>query len=91
VSVGIQAVQARMRRAGDGRPRLLILDCEENGPLIDELQDYQWAPTAEGRPDREEPLKVNDHGCDALRYLVMRLDRPADPHTAAGAMERMSV
>jgi phage terminase large subunit len=91
VSVGIQAVQARLRRAGDGRPRLLILDCEENGPLIDELQDYQWAPAKEDRPDREEPLKVNDHGCDALRYLVMRLDRPADPHTAAGAMERMSV
>jgi hypothetical protein len=35
----------------------------------------------EGRPDSETPLKDGaDHAVDALRYLVLNLDRP---HRAA--------
>ena len=39
--------------------------------LIKEIEGYQWK---EGNPDLnapEEPLKINDHLCDDLRYLIM--------------------
>ena len=38
------------------------------------LLHYIWQQSKEGRPVKEEPLKVHDHGMDAMRYLVMQLD-----------------
>lgn len=40
----------------------------------DEMPDYAWQKTPDGKPDKEQPLKVNDHGCDTTRYLVRQLD-----------------
>lgn len=86
VSRGIQAVQARLQRGHDDQPRLFLLRdalverdgalTEERKPLCteQELPGYIWQTTADGKPDKEEPLKLNDHGCDALRYAVMYLD-----------------
>lgn len=55
-----------------GSPKLFILDRECNEPLIEELSGLLWAKpegTLEiGRPD--DVQKKNDHGYDALRYLV---------------------
>lgn len=80
VSDGIQAVAARFRLAGDGKPRLVIhRDC-----LIERDQDLAKAklPTClEEEPDtyvwkqggtgtKEEPVKESDDGLDALRYMV---------------------
>lgn len=86
VTVGIQAVQARLAPAGDGRPRLFLLRdslvarderlVEAKKPLCteQEIDGYVWAKTADGRPVKEEPVKVDDHGADALRYAVAYAD-----------------
>lgn len=46
--------------------------------LLDEIEQYQWEETPEGKQDKERPKKVNDHLCDALRYALMG-HRPRDP------------
>lgn len=83
---GIQEVAARLAPAGDGRPRLFL----HRGALVEadpelveaklptcteqEIPGYVWPKTAEGKESKEAPVKVNDHGCDALRYLATHLD-----------------
>ena len=86
VSVGIQAVQARLRKAGDGRPRLFLFSdalIEPDAKLeakrkplcaLDEFPGYIWQETRDGRPNKEEPVKDNDHSMDALRYAIMYVD-----------------
>ena len=87
ISPGIQAVQKRLRKAGDGRPRLYVL----RGSLIErdetlaakylpysleqEFDSYVWPKNDEGKPMKEAPIKLYDHALDPLRYLVMHLDR----------------
>jgi len=72
VLVGIQKVMARLHPAGDGRPRLYIHSRCSN--LLREMGQYRWNESKEGRNDKEEPVKENDHAMDALRYMVMELD-----------------
>lgn len=86
VSRGIQAVQQRLMRGHDDQPRLFLLKnalVERDGLLADErkptsteqeLPGYIWQTAGDGRPNKEEPLKLNDHGADCLRYAVMYLD-----------------
>lgn len=65
---GINAVHGRMLVLPDGMPRLTVDPSCEN--LIREMETYQWKPN---KP-KDEPVKAHDHACDALRYLVARLD-----------------
>lgn len=86
---GIQAVAARLRSAGDGKPRLYLLrdslvrrddDLEKaKKPTCteEEFESYIWKKDSSGTA--EEPLKENDHGMDALRYLTAYFDLV--PHT----------
>lgn len=88
VSEGIQAVAERLKPAGDGKPRLYICKdaLAERDPALDEarkpccteeeVQEYIWdASAATGQQNlRETPLKRNDHGCDAMRYLIAQID-----------------
>jgi phage terminase large subunit len=37
--------------------------------LIKELKSYKWKVTKDGKV-LDEPVKFNDHACDALRYGV---------------------
>ncbi len=86
VSPGIQAVQARLRIAGDGKPRLFVLRgalvevdpqlADRKRPLCteDEFTAYIWPKTKDGQTIKEQPVKENDHGMDALRYAVMYAD-----------------
>jgi len=86
VSPGIQAVQARLRRAGDGKPRLYMMRdalVDADPALLaarkptcteEEIAGYVWQGTGEGRATKEEPLKLDDHGMDAMRYAVMHAD-----------------
>lgn len=90
VSPGIQAVQSRMKVQGDGKPRIYFV----RGALVevdeslreahkptcteDELPEYSWQKYPDGKPNKEQPLKVNDHGCDTTRYLVYETEGP-DP------------
>lgn len=85
VKIGIQQVQARMRVAGDGKPRLMIMrDCtvKRDRTLVDakkpaataeEIPGYVWLNN-----DKKEDTveKTGDHGADAMRYLCMHLDPP---------------
>lgn len=83
---GIQAVQARLRPQGDGKPRIFILRdtvvevdqelAQHRKPTCtaDEIPGYIWLPPAPGRKAKEEPLKELDDGCDALRYIVAERD-----------------
>jgi len=85
VMPGIGAVQARLRIAGDGRPRLQYLRSALQGrdpvleeakkpcSVVEEMDCYIWNTTS-GRRKGEEPVKENDHGQDALRYLVAHFD-----------------
>lgn len=86
VSDGIQAVAARLRPAGDDRPRLVLLRdslverdvllAEAKQPTCteDEIEGYVWN-LGGGRSRGEEPVKEHDHGADAMRYLVATRDR----------------
>lgn len=90
VSDGIQAVQTRIRPAGDGRPRLFILrdSLAERDPELEEskrptctaeeIVGYVWDQTP-GKPPKETPVKDNDHGMDAARYVVAERDLGARP------------
>jgi|TARA_Y100000034_G_scaffold130764_1_gene190023 phage terminase large subunit len=72
VSRGIQAIKARLRIAGDSRPRLCIFDtCLHT---LKEFGYYRWPPEQLGKPEKEDPIKEADHCMDALRYMVMQLD-----------------
>lgn len=78
---GIQAASKRFEVHGDGKPRLFIVEgacanpdrrlSEAGKPTCtqDELSAYVWHPDG-----KDEPIKEDDHGCDALRYLVFHLD-----------------
>lgn len=86
ISDGIQAVAARMKNAGDGKPRLFILqgslvdrdpilqDAKLPCSTIEEVEGYVW-DTRGGRAKGEEPLDENNHGMDCARYICATLDR----------------
>lgn len=86
VSDGIQAVAARLKVQKDGKPRIFVLrnalverdeDLAMAGKplgLAQEIPGYVWAPGQEGKPVKEDPLKMDDHSCDAMRYMVAQLD-----------------
>jgi hypothetical protein len=84
---GIQLVGERLRPAGDGRPRLFVVrDCLADGtdPELDaakrpadtvaEFDGYVYPKGTDGKPLKEEPVKADDHGLDALRYAVAYVD-----------------
>jgi hypothetical protein len=87
VNPGIEAVQERLKAAGDGRRRLYVFrDClverdlslaEAKRPccLAEEFDGYVWAKAADGRPAKDAPVKENDHAMDALRYATLAIDR----------------
>ena len=86
VSDGIQAMGVRLRPAGDGRPRMYVLRtalverdeelAQAGKPLgfTQEVEGYVWAPGADGKPVKEEPLKLDDHSMDTARYVVAYQD-----------------
>lgn len=80
VSDGIQAVMGRLKPAGDGKPRLYYVrdalverdkSLQEAGrPCCseEEIGGYVWNET------KDAPVKEQDDGMDATRYLVAHLD-----------------
>lgn len=65
VSVGIQRVQKLMTY-----DVMTVSDCQEN--LIREFGTYEYDKESIDS-GKEKPVKVDDHCCDAWRYLVMGL------------------
>ena len=86
VDDGIQYVKERLRGDDLGRPRLFIMKgctVEEDLKMAaagrptstaQEALSYVWKPPTKAKPDgqpKDEPEKENDHGMDAMRYLVI--------------------
>lgn len=86
ITLGIQAMEKRIRPAGDGKPRLFLLRSalvEADPALVEakrpysteqEFGEYIWPKDKEGKPIKEVPEDLNNHGMDALRYMVAHLD-----------------
>lgn len=88
VSDGIQAVKARLKvQLHDNKPRLYVFkNCRVNDPdpllqekhkplcTAEEFDGYIWAKVQRTDSLKEEPVKKDDHGMDALRYLCYELD-----------------
>lgn len=94
VADGIQAVAARLKRAGDGRPRLFVLrdSLVRRDPelvaagkptcLAEEIPGYVWAePKTTGTvvSVKERPHKVDDDSVDCCRYICAELDGGVRP------------
>jgi hypothetical protein len=86
VSRGIQMVQQRLACSVNEEPRLFLLKgalVEADEALVQarkpfcteqEFAVYAWQKMPDGKPNKEEPQKVSDHGLDALRYGVVYVD-----------------
>lgn len=65
---GINRVYDMLSVREDGRPRLYVVNtCEWT---IDEFNMYRYKEVREGMSQKEEPLKVQDHLMDAVRYAL---------------------
>ena len=85
VIIGLQKVKARMKVQQDGYPRLFITSNCKN--LIREMGLYRWNEARNTGNEKEEPMKENDHAMDALRYMVMELDRGGGRVSAVAASD----
>ncbi len=84
VSVGLEVVMERLKVQEDKRPRLFILrdslvekdhqlaDAKKPYRIEDEFNGYIWKETGV----KEQPVKVDDHGMDLVRYSCMTIDKP---------------
>lgn len=89
ISPGIQTVQERLLVQGDGKPRLFIFknalveaDRElyreypgDTQPVCTEHEftAYSWPDGKDGKPNKEVPIDMYNHGLDCVRYLCMAL------------------
>lgn len=90
VKDGIQAVAGRLRPAGDGKPRLFIsrdavvdrdvelAEAKRPTSTVEEVVGYIW-DAQPGKQPKEQPVKQDDHGMDAMRYIVAERDLGAQP------------
>jgi PBSX family phage terminase large subunit len=58
---GITSIQDRLKVQRDGVPRLTVDPICVN--VINEFESYVW------KPEKDEPIKENDHSMDCLRYF----------------------
>lgn len=74
-----------------GPPRLFVVDeCEH---LIRQIMRYQHSPATDSRDARESVIKVDDHGVDAMRYLILNeegqiITRKTTPGTQGNSYRR---
>jgi phage terminase large subunit len=70
VNTGIQLVRARLvRRVGSNPALTFNPNCVH---ILSEFEQYCWMDNSTGL--KEQPIKANDHGLDALRYAVIGID-----------------
>jgi len=92
MSLGIQAVQKRLRYDDNTEPRLYffrdaLVETDKNladakRPVCTEQEfpGYVWAPAIRTDSIREVPVDVDNHSMDCVRYAIMYVD---DPGTVA--------
>jgi len=98
ISPGIQGVTERLKLGGDGLPRMVFMKeslkerdeklSEKHKPCSteQEFEGYVWPKSASGKPIKEVPVQADDHGMDAMRYLVAYIDK-----VGTEAMRRLGV
>ena len=81
---GINAVKKRLAekrlffvRDALRRPDQMLIDAQKPRRVEDEIPAYVWSTKA-----KEQPIKVDDHGVDMVRYAIMYVDAGVPP--AAG-------
>lgn len=84
----LEGIQATQRRFRDARLFLMrdsvvhidqeLADAKKPTSTAAEVVGYVW-DTGKGKSIKEQPLKIDDHGCDAMRYLVAERDLSARP------------
>lgn len=86
ITPGIGAVQARLRKSQDGRPRIfflasalverdeLLAEARKPTDTVSEFGGYVYPKGKDGKPVKEDPIKVDDHGMDTTRYAVCYID-----------------
>lgn len=100
VTSGIQAMEARIRPAEDGRPRLQLMrdvlvetdpalrEAKKPACTLEEVPGYVYPTVKKGRTEKEAPVKEDDHGLDTARYAVAYVDQLGQekaPQTATGS------
>lgn len=85
ISLGIQAVQTRLKQRHTGKIRFIrdaLVEVDETlefakkpTSTIDELPGYVWERDSSGKAVKEVPHGEDDHGCDATRYAVAWVDQ----------------
>jgi phage terminase large subunit len=82
---GIQMVQARLKVQKDGMPRILLMrdavidvdlsqkDAGKPASTLEEITSYVWAKS-DSPGKKEQPVKLNDDGMDAMRYICAERD-----------------
>jgi phage terminase large subunit len=91
VKDGLEVTQRRFRLDKDGRPSIFffrdavverdesLVEAHKPAATLEEIPGYIWLPGIDGKPAKEEPLKMNDHGCDGMRYLCKERDPASRP------------
>lgn len=86
VTDGLQATQARFKVQPDGKPRIYLMrgalvrrdpkldEAKKPCSTLEEIPGYVWETAQDGKPTKEHPVKLDDHGCDAMRYVVAEKD-----------------
>jgi phage terminase large subunit len=107
VSPGIQEVYKKLQIDDRGKPGLCFLRSslmekdpalvEEKKPTctLEEIQGYQYPKQKGDKNVKEEPIKLNDHGMDCMRYavysFVRRLAVRGAPGGVAGKTESSQI
>lgn len=93
VTRGIEAVKQRLRKQGDGKPRIFFMrnalvykdkaleTRKVPTSTIGEISGYVWSPKKTDA-GQDQPEKVNDHGMDSMRYMVAYRDLRPRQHVA---------
>jgi phage terminase large subunit len=66
-----EKLKPRIQLVGKPKPTVFISSVCKN--LIFEMEAYKYPEEKKDRNPSDEPVKENDHGPDALRYLVLHL------------------
>ena len=75
IHLGIEVVQAALKIQPNGKPRLFIFkNCQHT---IGEMAGYRWAEGTESKDAKDDPLKVNDHCPDCVRYCLYSVEGPS--------------
>ena len=79
VQVGIDRIKTYLKiNPKNNKPMLYVFDTCVN--LLEEISTYRYPelrPSEQGtKAEKENPLKVDDHALDALRYMIIDLPEP---------------